>query len=596
MTQDQAISSLNATLREALQFIYPNADIDKAQVSVPTDKKKADFVSNIAFLLSKELGKSPLQIAEEISKKFTNLTDEYTADFAVPGFINFRISNKAVTAIVDTIVEQKDTFGRSDKYMNQTWVIEHTSPNPNKAMHVGHLRNNLLGISIANLLEFSGATVIRDWVDNDRGIAIAKAMWGYLAFQSKDNNLNPDSVGYNLIDNWYDNPQGWYTPEEVNVKSDHFIGDCYTAGSDAFKNSKIAQEATRRLALNWELGDKKVWKLWELILNYSHQGIFKTLNRIGNRWDNGWHEHEHYKQGKDLVQLGLEKGIFQRLDDGAILTKLESYNLPDTVVLKSDGTSLYITQDIALTKLKKETYKADKLIWVIGPEQTVAMKQVFAVCEQLGIGSLEDFIHVPYGLISISKDGVRKKMSSRGGEALLIDTLLDMVHDAVVKKDRGYTPEDADKIAIAAVKFAMLKPARNTDTVLDITQIVNLEGDSGVYVLYSMARMRALLAKQELRQGKGNEIYHYDDVEHALIVNLSYFPGIVRTAAADFSPNLLVEYALDISRSFNAVYARERFLTNNINETQKKLGITAACLAVLEIIAKLLGLPAVKEI
>lgn len=597
MTQDQAILSLKATLRNALQFVYPDSDIEKAQVSVPTDKKKADFVSNVAFLLAKEIGKAPLQIAEEISTKFAELTDEYTVDFATPGFINFRISDKAVALIAETIIEQKQAFGNSETYKNQTWVIEHTSPNPNKAMHVGHLRNNLLGISIANLLEFSGANVIRDWVDNDRGIAIAKAMWGYLAFQAKDSNLKAEVIGYNLIDSWYDNPQGWHTPEDVNTKSDHFIGDCYTAGSDAFKNSDVVQEAIRRLALNWELGDEKVWKLWELILNYSHDGIFKTLERIGNRWDNGWHEHEHYKQGKDLVQLGLDKGIFQQLDDGAILTKLDAYNLPDTVVLKSDGTSLYITQDLALTKLKKETYEADKLIWVIGPEQTVAMKQVFAICEQLGIGSFDDFIHVPYGLISISKDGVRKKMSSRGGDALLIDTLLDTVQSAVIEKDRGYTAEDADKIAVAAVKFAMLKPARNTDTVLDITQIVNLEGDSGVYVLYSMARMRALLAKQELVSNTNIEAqYKYDDLEHSLIVNLSYFPGVVRTAAADFSPNLLVEYALDIARSFNAVYARERFLTDDINETQKKLGIAAACLAVLETTTKLLGLPVIEEI
>lgn len=594
--QDQVIQTLKILLSNAIQLLYPNFDLNKVEISVPTDKKKADFVSNIAFLLAKDFGKSPLQIAQEIVFQLNTMTTDYALEAAVPGFINFRISNKAIEAIIRSIIEQKGNFGSNKSLSGQTWVIEHTSPNPNKAMHVGHLRNNLIGVSIANILEYSGAKVIRDWVDNNRGIAIAKAMWGYLAFQHKElGDLHLD-FSYNLINDWYQNPKAWYTPVELHIKPDHFVGECYSAGSDAFKKSEVAQEATRKLALNWDLGDEKVWKLWELILSYAHDGIFKTLDRIDNHWDNVWHEHEHYKQGKDLVKQGLEQGIFTKLDDGAVITKLDDYNLPNTVILKSDGTSLYITQDIALTKLKKETYKADKLIWVIGPEQTLAMKQVFAICDQLGIGSYDDFIHISYGLVSINKDGVRKKMSSRGGEVLFIDTLLDTVQDAVLEKDRDYTSEEADRIAVAAVKFAILKPARNTDIVIDINQIVNLEGDTGIYVLYTMARMRALLEKEVFHQNNTNSDYQFNKIEHSLVVNLSYFPGIIQQATSDLSPNLLVEYALDITHAFNTVYGSERFLSENIQETQKKLSIATASLEVLEIIMRLLGLPNIKRL
>lgn len=595
MTHAVDTAALEAFLKEAVLDAYPELSTQLVKVAIPTDKKKADFVSNCAFLLAKEVGASPLTIAQTIAPAFEKKNTGYHIEVAAPGFINFRVNDWALANILQLIITQKDQYGQNADLQNQTWVIEHTSPNPNKAMHVGHLRNNLLGMSIANLLEFSGAKVVRDWVDNDRGIAIAKAMWGYLVSRKKPAAAPTSSPSYELLNEWYEQPQQWVTPAEVGIKSDQFVGDCYTVGSEMFKNDDVSRDATRKLALEWEQGDEKVWKLWELILSYAHTGIFETLDRIGNRWDNGWHEHEHYTQGKELVTQGLEKGIFTRLDDGAVLSNLNEYNLPDTVVLKSDGTSLYITQDIALTKLKKETYNANKLMWVIGPEQTVAMKQVFAICEQLGIGSLEDFIHIPYGLISIGKDGARKKMSSRGGEAVLIDTLLDTVRDAVLQKERGYTKEAADKIAIAAVKFAMLKPARTTDTIIDIDQMVNLEGDSGVYVLYTMARMRALLSRAALI-AEASEGWLFDETEHTLIVNLSYFPSVLRSAVADFSPSTLVEYALDSARSFNAVYARERFITDDVSETQKKMYLAAACLGVLENITRLLGMPRVDEI
>ena len=592
MKQDKIISEINTSLCRAFQSLYPGVDTSKVVVSVPTDKKKADFVSNAAFTLVKDIGNEPRLIAQEVVSEFKNVTSKYKAEAAPQGFINFRISDLSLSMIIDTIVNEPSTYGSNDMYKNQTWVIEHTSPNPNKAMHVGHLRNNLIGMSIANLLEFSGAKVVRDWIDNDRGIAIAKAMWGYLVTQQKTPVKTP---GYNLLHEWCERPENWYTPEECNIKPDHFIGDCYMSGSDLFKSDESSKQITRTLALNWENNDSEVWELWRFIIQCAHAGIFSTLERIGNKWDNAWHEHEHYKQGKDLVLAGLEQGAFRQLPDGAILTNLENYNLPDTVALKSDGTSLYITQDIALTKLKKDKYKADRLVWVIGPEQSIAMKQVFAICEQLGIGELSDFIHIPYGLIAIDHNGQRKKMSSRGGEVLLIDTLLDTVQDTVMKKDRGYTPEEADKIAVAAVKFATLKPARNTDTILDVSQIVNLEGDSGVYILYTMARIRALLVKVPL-ESDDNEEWNYNELERTLIVNLSYFPNVVKNATTEFAPSTLVDYSLEVARLFNTLYARERFISDNESSTRKKLYIAKACLIVLDRVAKILGLPNITKV
>ena len=592
MTYDYAIATLETLLLETLRSLYPDASLVEAKVSIPTDKAKADFVTNISFLLSKELHKAPIAIAQEIVDALLANTEEFSAEAVMPGFINFRINNAGVSSILKHITTEQSAFGRNALYEGQTWVVEHTSPNPNKAMHVGHLRNNLIGMTIGNVLDFSGAKVIRDWVDNDRGIAIAKAMWGYVAYKQKAD----EPVKENLLDNWFEAPQNWLLPTDVNIKADHFVGECYLLGATAFKEDEAVEAVVRQYALDWETGDKKVWALWELILGFAHTGIFQTLERIGNHWDYGWHEHEHYKQGKGLVDEGLEKGIFKRLDSGAILTQFpESYKIPDTIVLKSDNTSLYITQDLALTKLKKEKYNADKLLWVIGPEQTVAMKQVFAICEQLGIGALGDFIHVPYGLISISKDGVRKKMSSRGGETLFVDDLLDEVKETILEADRGYSDADADAIAVGATKFAILKPARNTDTAIDINQAVSLEGDSGVYVLYTMARIRALIAKNSEAVAVDAQ-YEYSEDEHAHALQLLYFPQIITSILSDFSTNTLVEYSLDIAHSFNSMYAKERFITDDVVETQKKIELANASLVVLETTLKLLGIQRIEEI
>jgi len=596
MTYEEIALHLERDLLAAITAAYGgDVSVPQVKVSIPTDKDKADFVTNAAFLLSKQVQQSPLAVAETIVAQLVGHRDGdrelYIARAAAPGFINFKLSDGLLQQVLTAVLAAGADFGRNDSLDGQTWVIEHTSPNPNKAMHVGHLRNNLIGMSVAEILAFSGAKVIRDSIDNDRGIAIAKAMWGYLEYKRTDGAHGKD-VTY-----WSSHRDEWLTPEAAGSKPDHFVGDCYTLASEAAKADPAVDAAIRQMALLWERHDADVWALWELIVGYAHQGIDMTMERVGSHWDTVWHEHEHYEQGRDLVLAGLEKGVFQRLDDGAVLTHLEDYKLPDTIAIKSDGTSLYITQDIALTKLKKETYQADKLIWVIGPEQSVAMKQVFAICEQLGIGSRDDFIHLPYGLVSIlDENGSRKKMSSRGGNTLLIDDLIDEVAKVLLSTDRGYDEHDAERIAISAIKYAMLKPARTTNTVIDIKQAISLDGDSGLYLLYTIARTNTLQEKAGGQPDDREQTYAFNDSERDILKKLLYFPEKVRLAAEHYSPNILVEYALDIAHDFNALYAKERFITDDPQETAKKLAVNDAVRQVLLNCLRLLHIDTVSKI
>ncbi len=369
---------------QAIKRAYPDTEIkaEDIQLEHPVEEAHGDYATNIAMLLTKSLKTSPKEIAEKIVKELhvilgspdatsgrlqdrkTRTTSSIVSkiDIAGPGFINFWLSEEYLLDKLTQTNNDKENYGKSSWGTNKKWSIEHTSPNPNKALHLGHLRNNITGMAIANSWEFVGINTVRDCIDNDRGIAIAKLMWGYLKFARKDKKHITD------LNHWYKNQNEWQTPEERKMRVDRFVDELYTLGAQDFEKDKETEQKVRQLVVDWENENKINRELWKKVLAYSYQGQELTLQRLGNKWDKVWHEHDHYKMGKELVEKGLKLGIFRKTSEVTIVTDLKKFGLPDTVVIKSDGTALYITQDLALTKLKRETFRADKLHWVIGPE------------------------------------------------------------------------------------------------------------------------------------------------------------------------------------------------------------------------------------
>ena len=554
----------------------------------PENPEFGDYTTNVAMVCAKKSEKNPRVLAEEITKELKenhNLESIIEKiEVAGPGFINFWLKKDILLSNLIQIDIQKEKYGTSDLEKGKTWGIEHTSPNPNKAMHLGHLRNNVTGMAIANLAEAMGVKVIRDCVDNDRGIAIAKLMWGYLKF-AKKGDVSLD------IDYWFDHPEEWQTPDEMKMRPDRFVDQFYVKGSVDFEVDKGVEEKVRKLVVDWEAEDSKVWALWKKVLDYSYQGQEITLKRLGNRWDTVWHEHEHYKAGKDLVELGIKKGIFKKLDDGVVITDLSKYKLPDTVVIKSDGTALYITQDLALTRLKKDKFKAEKLFWVIGPEQSLAMQQMFAVCEQLGIGHIKDFKHLAYGYMSIKGQG---KMSSRLGNVIYIDDLLDLAKGKV-KKIMDGSDFDADKIeeisetvGVGAVKYSILKVGRLQDVAFDINESVSVEGNSGPYIQYTIARTNSVLAKVETKNETLKVGEELNNEELAVLKSLIRFPEVIENAAVNYSPNLLCNYLYDLAQKYNGFYNKYRILDSD--NLIFRLKLTSATGQVLKNGLKLLGI------
>lgn len=586
---------INESIKTTILGYLKDIGISDFEVVFDTPKDKAfgDLTTNIALKVAKQAEKSPLEVAKDISALFGGNNQIEKVEVAAPGFLNFYLNKSLTKEVVNMIILEPD-FGTSKWGSGQTWLIEHTSPNPNKAMHLGHLRNNVTGMAVSNLSKAIGVNIVMDCIDNNRGIAIAKLMWGFLKFANKDQSKQVED-----LNEWYNNQDEWQTPQDLNLSSDKFMDQLYVKGAEDFKNPQV-EEKIRKLVVDWENEDEKTWELWKKVLDYVYAGQAATLKRLGSHWDYIWHEHEHYQEGKEIVEEGLKKGIFIKTDNGAVVTNLKKYNLPDTIVIKKDGTSLYITQDLALTKRKIEKFHPDKLFWVIGPEQSLAMKQVFAVSDQLGFGKFEDFNHIAYGFISIKGQG---KMSSRAGNVVYIDDLLDDARDTVLEKIKNENLTDADKFEVAekvglgAVKYSILKVGRLTDTAFDFNTSLSFEGDSGPYLMYTYARCASILRQSKTNVDKVENLdIVFNTEEEAQVVRiLNQFSKTVFDAAINYSPNLICSYLFELAQIYNKFYNQHSVLNAQKSEDiRARVALTFAVSQVLKKGLNLLGIETVE--
>ncbi len=554
-----------------------------------------EYATNVAMRYAKSLQAAPLATAEALAARLNRaeVPGLDRAEAVAPGFVNLYLTAAAKRQHVADVVAAGAQFGTNTHYAEERWVIEHTSPNPNKAMHLGHLRNNLVGMGIVRLLQASGAEVVADAVYNDRGIAIAKLMYGYLAHKQRAGETQPATPAA-----WQAHSDAWVTPAELNVLPDRFVTECYVA-AEADMQDEAIEAAVRQLVIDWEAGESATVALWRHVLAFAYAGIDRTLDRLGSHWDKVWYESDHYQKGKAYVEQGLAQGIFSKTEDGAVVTQLEErYGLPDTVVLKRDGTSLYITQDLALTDLKKQSYHADKLVWVVGPEQTMAFKQLFAVCEQLGIGRVEDFTHVSYGYVGLKDEqGAFQKMSSRAGTVVLIDDVIDMVKTSIVERlaERGVPDESiAERLALGAVKFTFLKSDRTQDISFDLEQSLDTQGDSGMYVLYTYARARSILRKAAASEAAPPATSTPPAAALPMLRTLLYYPDVVEQATRDLSVHHVAQYLLEVCSEFNRWYASETFLDGSATEAERLL-ITQAVTQTIANGLELLGIEPVEQ-
>lgn len=511
-----------------------------------------------AFKFSRFLGKKPDEVATDITE-FLKQHPDCEAVESVKGFIN--ITLKPVALFRDTLQNFSNVMNATilPESQKQKILIEFSAPNTNKPQHLGHVRNNTLGMSLASLLNRVGHHVIPVNLVNDRGVHICKSM---LAYERWGNGV---------------------TPESAKKKGDHLVGDFYVlynqkleeqiralreeknefadkSSDELFLQTEIGA-ATQKMLQDWENGNQNVRDLWKLMNSWVLAGFAETYQRMGINFTKTYYESNTYQLGKDIVNQGLDRNVFQKREDGALFAPLGK-KLGDKIVLRSDGTSVYITQDIGTTLLKHDEWNADRQIWVVGDEQLLHFKQLFEIMRLLGYAWAEGLYHLSYGMVNLPSG----KMKSREGTVVDADDLFDEMHklakERILESAGENVPEDletrAEMIGMGALKFMLLKFNAKTTIMFDPQASVRFEGDTGPYVQYASTRIKAILRKAADRQLVPSDLaleLMTSPEEKALATKLLFWPATLQSAAEKMDCAPLTLYLLDLAKLFSRFYA-----------------------------------------
>ncbi len=505
-------------------------------LEVPKIRTQGDL-SFPCFILSKELKKAPNELAQDLAQKLKP-SKSISKIQAIGPYLNFFYNNNQVIEEIFKKIEKKQIF-KVKSENPQKILIEYPSPNTNKALHIGHTRNMLLGNTLGNLLSKTGHKIIRINLNNDRGIAICKAMLSYKLFgknqEPKDMNLEPDE----FVSHWY-------------VKF----------GEECKKNSNLDKEAQEML-LKWEEGDKETRALWKKLMKWVFQGYKETYKDYKvQKFDKEYFESEIYDKGKDIVLDALKNKVkgFGREEDGATFVDLEDKKLDKKYLLRGDGTTLYMTQDLYLAKLKQDEFKADKYIFIVGEEQQYHFKVLFEILDRLGFEGNKKNVHYSYGYVYDDKG---KKFSSRLGNTVgARDILNQMIQKAKENlKDKELTKNLPEKeldrrakvIGFGALSFVFLRANPQSTINFDINKALSFEGETGPYIQYTYARIKSILRKAEYKKSKINvEVFKEKEIE--LIKELGKYDEIVKEAEEKYKISHIALYLLNLAQMFNDFY------------------------------------------
>jgi len=498
-------------------------------VEVPPRDDMGDYAFP-CFGLAKKLKKNPMKIAEDLAEKFRKKLPKEISNVDSNGsYVNFFVNKNILAKSVLAKVKKKG-FGEL-KLGKGKIGIEYPSPNTNKALHVGHLRNMAIGDAIIRLVENVGCETFHLNLFNDRGILISKSMIGY----------EQSAKGK--------------TPKSEGVKGDKFVGDLYVGFSKkSTGNPELEEDAKEKLRL-WEDGDKGTRELWKKLNDWTYEGMQETFDKFGlAKVDKNYYESEIYREGKDIVEEGLKKGLFKK-KDGAIIVDLEKEKLGEKVLLRGDGTSVYITQDLFLAEQKVKDFNLDSSYYVVGCDQEYHFNVLFNILEKLGLK--KDWRHLSYGMVRLPSG----KMKSREGTAVSADDLIDettsiakkgIVDRSTSKLGKKELDDRALKIALAAIKYALLKVDIHKGIVFNPKESLSFDGDTGPYLLYSYARASSIIRK--VKSKAAVKIVDLKDVEIRLLKKIDSFSEIVGKAYENLAPNLIANYSFELAQMFNEFY------------------------------------------
>lgn len=567
---DQLKTIVKNALNELFEQEFSTSDFQINQIK---QEFPGDY-SVVLFPLLKKTGSNPQELGQKLMDYLTRHHGDLFQRFElIKGFLNIEIADSYWLKFLNE--NHRQDFGKHSKNGKRV-MVEYSSPNTNKPLHLGHLRNNFLGLSIAKIMEANGYDVITSSIVNDRGIHICKSM---IAWQK------------------YANGE---TPASAHMKGDHFVGKYYVKFNDVYKeqiNELVAQgmdakEAEQKAPLmleaqkmlqDWEAGNPEVIALWKQMNEWVYEGFDVTYKVIGSSFDKVYYESDTYLLGKEFVQAGLEKGVFYKKEDGSVWIDLTNEGLDEKLVLRKDGTSVYITQDIGLAIKKYEEFKMDENIYVIGDEQNYHMKVLKLICQKLELPNADHIFHLSYGMVELPTG----KMKSREGTVVDADDIVDEMiqtarkHTEELGKVDGFTETELQELfkilGLGAMKFYLLRVEPKKKMIFNPQESIDFHGFTGPFVQYTYARIRSILRKTEGFQPmpyNGNEQTLFP-AEKDVLIHLEQFPSVIEQAGKEHNPSLIAIYAFQLAKLFNTLYT-EHSIMKAESEDKKSLRLQIA--------------------
>lgn len=566
---------ISEKIKQFLEENYNLSDVEDKMLFNETRKEFEGDITFVLFPLLKLCKANPQMLGDAIGSYIVEEIDFVESYNIVKGFLNIKYKDQYW---LDTL--KNSDLDQSYNFDNSKILVEFSSPNTNKPLHLGHVRNILLGWSTSQILEAAGREVIKTQIINDRGIAICKSMLAWKLFS------------------------GGVTPEEANKKSDHFVGDYYVKFEQEFKTeyeawqeSKVATDLfeksgketpaqffkefknkyfneysslgkqAKEMLLKWEAQDEEVRSLWKQMNEWVYKGFSETYDRLKVEFDSYYYESDTYKLGKDIIEDGLAKGVFYKKDDGSVWIDLEDVGLDHKLVLRSDGTSVYMTQDIGTAQLRYADTKADGMVYVVADEQNYHFEALFAIMKKLGEAYSENLFHLWYGMVDLTTG----RMKSREGKVVDADDLMNDViatakNNAIERGETEDIPQEEReeiyyKIGLAALKFFILKVNPKKRMVFDPEDSVDMQGATGPYVQNAYVRIQSINRKAgDMDLSKADDYNEPKVIEIDLIKKLLDYPEKLRKAAEDYDPSVIATYCYELAKTYHKFYNDVRIL------------------------------------
>ncbi len=574
---------------QAVKQLY-NADISENQIALQETRKEFEGqITIVTFPVTRFSKKSPEQTGTEIGEYLKTHISAITDFNVIKGFLNICLSDEYWISLLNETIVKSDfgVFPSNGKKL----MVEYSSPNTNKPLHLGHIRNNLLGYSVAELLKAYGYDVIKANLVNDRGIHICKSM---LAWQKFGNGETPESTGMkgdHLVGKYYVVFDKEYKKEIETLKAEGQTED------EAKKNAPLIKEAQAMLQ-QWEAGDEAVIDLWKTMNTWVYAGFEKTYKQLGVNFDKYYYESNTYLLGKDIIQEGLDSGVFFKKEDNSVWIDLTADGLDEKLVLRGDGTSVYITQDLGTAQLKYDEFKMNDSIYVVGNEQDYHFKVLFLILKKLGKSWADGLFHLSYGMVDLPSG----KMKSREGTVVDADDLMsEMIETAKERteelgKTEGLSEENKNAlyntIGMGALKYFLLKVDPKKRLLFDPKESVDFQGNTGPFIQYTYARIKSVLSKVNFdEQSKVSVPVSISAYERDLIMTLGNFPSIIAISAQEFSPAQMSNYIYDVAKLYNKFYHEETILKAEIEEVKNfRLHLSASAAKVIAKGMSLLGI------